>query len=140
MHDDEIHQLVPQIVDIMQTNSLGIPLFVDKEVCTPSWATKMDYEDYVTSYTDNDTLEKTKETEGIMPKITSHLGVTMNVGKDGSNQYARLDITISDIDTEIPLEPQLEDSNKVIDAVYQATKEKLAAQIRDLRSKNSDKE
>ena len=100
----------------------------------------MDYEDYVTSYTDNDTLEKTKETEGIMPKITSHLGVTMIVGKDGSNQYARLDITISDIDTEIPLEPQLEDSNKVIDAVYQATKEKLAAQIRDLRSKNSDKE
>ena len=32
------------------------------------------------------------------------------------------------------------DGNKVIDAVYQATKEKLAAQIRDLRSKNSDKE
>ncbi len=140
VHEDEMDEVVPEIINIMQTNSLGIPLFVDKEVCTPSWATKMDYEDYVTSYADSDTLKKITKTEGIMPKITSHLGVTMNVGKDGSNQYARLDITISDIDTEIPLEPQLEDSNKVIDAVYQATKEKLSAQIRDLRNRNSDKD
>jgi len=28
----------------MQWNTLEIPLFVDKEVCTTSWATKVDYE------------------------------------------------------------------------------------------------
>jgi len=36
--------VVPEIVNLMQWNTLEIPLFVDKEVCTTSWATKIDYE------------------------------------------------------------------------------------------------
>ena len=40
----EMDIVVPNIVDLMQWNSLEIPLFVDKEVCTTSWATKVDYE------------------------------------------------------------------------------------------------
>jgi len=40
----EMDTVVPNIVELMQWNTLEIPLFVDKEVCTTSWATKVDYE------------------------------------------------------------------------------------------------
>ena len=49
VHDEiicEIHKddalLIPQIRDILQENSLDIPLMVDMELCEPSWATKHD--------------------------------------------------------------------------------------------------
>ena len=51
VHDEiicEIHQddilLVEKIRDILQENSLGIPLVVDMELCEPSWATKHDFQ------------------------------------------------------------------------------------------------
>ena len=51
VHDEiicEIHKddalLIPQIRDILQENSLGIPLMVDMELCEPSWATKHDFQ------------------------------------------------------------------------------------------------
>ena len=44
IYEDEIDMVVPNIVTLMQWNTLEIPLFVDKEVCTTSWATKIDYE------------------------------------------------------------------------------------------------
>ena len=46
VHDDEMDSVVPEIVNLMQWNTLEIPLFVDKEVCLTSWATKIDYEDW----------------------------------------------------------------------------------------------
>ena len=68
-----------------------------------------------------------------MAKISSHLGVTSNVGKDGSNQYARLDVTISEIDTEIPLEPQLAESGEIIDKVFAEVKAKVMSQVKELK-------
>ena len=44
IHEEEMDTVVPAIVELMQWNTLEIPLFVDKEVCTTSWATKIDYE------------------------------------------------------------------------------------------------
>lgn len=51
VHDEiicEIHKddalLIPQIRDILQENSLDIPLMVDMELCEPSWATKHDFQ------------------------------------------------------------------------------------------------
>jgi DNA polymerase-1 len=38
--DDEIHSVPSAIQEILEENSLGIPLKVDVEVCDPSWATK----------------------------------------------------------------------------------------------------
>ena len=44
IHESEMDIVLPRIVELMQWNSLEIPLFVDKEVCTTSWATKIDYD------------------------------------------------------------------------------------------------
>ena len=46
IHDSEMDSIVPEIVNLMQWNTLEIPLFVDKEVCLTSWANKIDYEDW----------------------------------------------------------------------------------------------
>ena len=46
IHDSEMDSVVPEIVNLMQWNTLEIPLFVDKEVCLTSWANKIDYEDW----------------------------------------------------------------------------------------------
>ena len=51
VHDEiicEIHKddvlIIEKIRDILQENSLGIPLMVDMELCDPSWATKHDFQ------------------------------------------------------------------------------------------------
>ena len=46
IHDSEMEILPKQIAETLEVNSLQIPLFVDIEVCTPSWATKIDWSKY----------------------------------------------------------------------------------------------
>ena len=43
IHNDELQEITPKVQDLLQENSLGIPLEVDVEVCSPSWATKKDF-------------------------------------------------------------------------------------------------
>ena len=43
VHDAELNEVTPHIQNLLQENSLGIPLEVDVEVCKPSWATKKDF-------------------------------------------------------------------------------------------------
>ena len=40
IHKDEFKEVPLRIQDLLQQNSLGIPLEVDIELCSPSWATK----------------------------------------------------------------------------------------------------
>ena len=42
IHNSEMETLPLVIKEILQNNSLGIPLEVDVEICSPSWATKKD--------------------------------------------------------------------------------------------------
>ena len=42
IHNSEMETLPLVIKEILQNNSLGIPLDVDVEICSPSWATKKD--------------------------------------------------------------------------------------------------
>lgn len=67
-----------------------------------------------------------------MPKISAHLGFTFRVGPLDQNQYGRVDLTINEIDTELPLEPQLEESKKVADTVWGVIKEKVDNQIEEM--------
>ena len=67
-----------------------------------------------------------------MPKVSAHLGFTFRVGPLDQNQYGRVDLTVDQIDTEIPIEPQLEDSKKVADVVWEFIKGKVDAQIEDM--------
>ena len=43
-----------------------------------------------------------------MAKVGLKLGFTFRVGPLDTNQYARMDMEIHDIDTELPIEEQLE--------------------------------
>ena len=70
--------------------------------------------------------------EKMMPKVSAHLGFTFRVGQLEQNQYGRVDLTVDQIDTEIPIEPQLEDSKKVADVVWEFIKGKVDAQIEDM--------
>jgi len=64
-----------------------------------------------------------------MAKISVHLGFTFRVGPLEQNQYGRVDLTFDQIDTELPLEPQIKDSKDVADVVFGTIKEKIDSQI-----------
>ena len=58
IHNDEIRRIPWEIQELLETNSLEIPLKVDVSLCKPSWATKMeletleDEEDQIEDYID----------------------------------------------------------------------------------------
>ena len=43
IHKDELKTIPFKIKELLETNSLDIPLQVDMEECSPSWATKKDF-------------------------------------------------------------------------------------------------
>ena len=45
-----------------------------------------------------------------MAKVSMKLGFTFRVGDLQTNQYGRIDLSFDQIDTELPVEPQLEES------------------------------
>ena len=45
IHNDEIRNIPQQIQQLLETNSLEIPLKVDIALCKPSWATKIEWEE-----------------------------------------------------------------------------------------------
>jgi len=47
IHESELSDVPEQVAKLMEWNSLGVPLFVDREVCYPSWATKIDFNDWI---------------------------------------------------------------------------------------------
>ena len=57
VHDSELESIPDEIVSLMQINSLDIPLFVDKEVCSPSWASKVDFDKWMTRPKEDDILQ-----------------------------------------------------------------------------------
>ena len=42
-----------------------------------------------------------------MAKVSGHLGFTFRVGPLEQNQYGRVDLTIDQIDTELPIDAQI---------------------------------
>ena len=71
-----------------------------------------------------------------MAKVDAHLGFTFRVGPLEQNQYGRVDLTVSQIDTDLPVEPQLEESKKVADVVWEFIKGKVDAQIEEMLDKS----
>tara|TARA_R100001163_G_C5053186_1_gene189778 strand:- start:1473 stop:1691 length:219 start_codon:yes stop_codon:yes gene_type:complete len=67
-----------------------------------------------------------------MAKVSGHLGFTFRVGPLEQNQYGRVDLTVDQIDTELPIEPQLEEAKQVADVVWTFIKGKVDAQIEDI--------
>ena len=130
MHDDEIYELVPQIVDIMQTNSLDIPLFVDKEVCPDSWANKVDYEKWVTSPKQDGTLKHITLKEAKMAKISLEVSVTKQlVSKTGQQGYFKAAAKIDEIDLDKPLDAQYKNISECFEATSEHIKDQILSQL-----------
>ena len=67
-----------------------------------------------------------------MAKVSVHLGFTFRVGPLDTNQYGRVDLTVDQIDTELPLEAQLNGSEEVADTVWKFIKGKVDGQIEEM--------
>jgi hypothetical protein len=67
-----------------------------------------------------------------MSKVSVHLGFTFRVGPLDQNQYGRVDLTYDQIDTELPLQPQLEASDEVSNVVWKTIKGKVDSQIDEM--------
>jgi hypothetical protein len=64
-----------------------------------------------------------------MAKVSVHLGFTFRVGDLSTNQYGRMDLSVDQIDTELPIDKQLEDSQNAADQVWAFVKGKIDKQI-----------
>ena len=64
-----------------------------------------------------------------MAKVSMHLGFTFRVGVLSTNQYGRIDLSIDQIDTELPLDEQLEEAGYTADQVWDVIKTKVDSQL-----------
>ena len=79
---------------------------------------------------DTDGMEEAFQGEEIkMAKVSVHLGFTFRVGPLETNQYSRIDVSIDQIDTELPIEQQLEDAGQTVDTVWKHVKAKVDSGI-----------
>ena len=67
-----------------------------------------------------------------MAKVSMHLGFTFRVGDLATNQYGRIDMNIDQIDTELPLDKQLDDSKRTADGKWKYIRESIDDKIADM--------
>ena len=67
-----------------------------------------------------------------MAKVSMHLGFTFRVGDLSTNQYGRIDLSVDQIDTELPIEKQLEDSKNAAENVWGFIKESVDTRIDEI--------
>ena len=67
-----------------------------------------------------------------MAKIDIHLGFTFRVGDVNSNQYSRVDVTIGDVDTDLPIEDQLDKSKETVDKVWEEVRKQVDSKIDEI--------
>tara|TARA_Y100001951_G_C11103747_1_gene163513 strand:+ start:231 stop:458 length:228 start_codon:yes stop_codon:yes gene_type:complete len=67
-----------------------------------------------------------------MAKVSMHLGFTFRVGDLATNQYGRIDLSVDQIDTELPIQQQLEDSTNAAENIWSFIKDKLDKNIDDI--------
>ena len=64
-----------------------------------------------------------------MAKVSVHLGFTFRVGPLDTNQYSRIDVDVRDIDTELSIKAQLNESEKALEQVWTAVREAVDQKI-----------
>ena len=70
-----------------------------------------------------------------MAKVSGHLGFTFRVGPLETNQYGRVDLSVDQIDTELPVKPQLEAAKEIADVIWEFVKGKVDTQIEEMLDK-----
>ena len=71
-----------------------------------------------------------------MAKVSLHLGFTFSGGPLDTNQYGRIDLTVDQIDTDLPIEAQLTEAGTASDKIYGFIKEKIDSQIDEVLDSN----
>ena len=64
-----------------------------------------------------------------MAKVSVHLGFTFRVGDLATNQYGRMDLSVDQIDTELPIDKQLQESEQAAEQVWEYVKKRVDTQI-----------
>ena len=67
-----------------------------------------------------------------MAKVSMHLGFTFRVGDLATNQYGRIDLSVDQIDTELPIQQQLEESTDAADQIWNFIKKNVDQDIDDI--------
>tara|TARA_Y100000310_G_scaffold343688_1_gene452496 strand:- start:2192 stop:4180 length:1989 start_codon:yes stop_codon:yes gene_type:complete len=57
IHNSEFPEISNHIETLLEQNSLGIPLFIDKEICFPSWANKVGFTKWMTNGHNDDIVD-----------------------------------------------------------------------------------
>ena len=70
-----------------------------------------------------------------MAKVSVHLGFTFRVGDLATNQYGRVDLSIDQIDTSLPINQQIDEAGMVADQVWHVLKNRIDAQIEEVLEK-----
>ena len=70
-----------------------------------------------------------------MAKVSVHLGFTFRVGDLATNQYGRVDLSIDQIDTSLPINQQIDEAGMVADQVSHVLKNRIDAQIEEVLDK-----
>ena len=64
-----------------------------------------------------------------MAKVSMHLGFTFRVGDLSTNQYGRVDLSVDQIDTDLPIEEQIKDSKNAAENIWKFVKESVDTRI-----------
>ena len=67
-----------------------------------------------------------------MAKVSVHLGFTFRVGDLSTNQYGRVDLSIDQIDTDLPVSQQIDEAGMVADQVWDVIKGRVDGQIEEM--------
>jgi len=70
-----------------------------------------------------------------MSKVSVHVGFTFRVGPLDQNQYGRVDLSIDQIDTSLPISQQIDEAGMVADQVWDVLKSRVDAQIEGVLDK-----
>ena len=66
-----------------------------------------------------------------MAKISQSLSFTFRVGQS-SNQYCKVNLEVSEIDTELPMDAQLEKVDNTLDVIWKHMRDRIDTQIEEV--------
>ena len=64
-----------------------------------------------------------------MAKVSVHLGFTFRVGPLDTNQYSRIDVDVRDIDTDLSIKDQLNETEKALEQVWTVVRQSVDEKI-----------
>ena len=67
-----------------------------------------------------------------MAKVSMHLGFTFRVGDLSTNQYGRIDLSVDQIDTDLPIEEQIKDSKNAAENIWKFVKESVDTRLDEI--------